>query len=106
MSFNSKYSSRLSDGVIEQAVNTYDASRLCISSNNAIRLAKLGAALERSFKSPRDIEFALSKVDDVILILQSRPITTLHTWTDDDLLHEFDHGVASNEDSFTTANVG
>ena len=92
-------------GTSEQQVDKETASKLCLDPNDALRLAKLAAELELRFQGPRDIEFAIAENGD-IFILQSRPITTLHTWTDDELLHEFDHGCTSKEDMYTTANVG
>lgn len=39
-------------------------------------------------------------------MLQSRPITTLTTWTDYELLHEFDNPVLSDDNLYTRVNVG
>ena len=74
-------------------------------------MGRLAFDLEQAFRGPRDIEFAVTTnpSTDVatIHLLQSRPITTLHTWSDHQLLHEFDSAVASDtDDYFTTANIG
>ena len=38
---------------------------------------------------------------------QARPITTIETWTDDELLHELDDPICSSTDEMhTKANVG
>ena len=96
--------------MVDEVVDAEHASSLSLTNEDIVRLAKLAADLEQRFQSPRDIEFAIVPVGDdgatVVHLLQSRPITTLHTWTDDQLLHEFDNGVTSNDDIFTNPNVG
>lgn len=49
----------------------------CISDDEALELAKMGARVEAHFGSPQDIEWAIDK-HGRILIVQSRPITTLY----------------------------
>lgn len=49
----------------------------CISDDEARALAKMGARVEAYFESPQDIEWAIDKQGD-ILVVQSRPITTLY----------------------------
>lgn len=60
-----------------------------LSDDQAIQLAQVGKRLERHFGSPQDIEWGI--MDNVIYILQSRPITTLFPVPDvtDDELHLF-----------------
>jgi hypothetical protein len=41
-----------------------------------------------------------------VYLLQSRPITSLSAWSDEDLLHEFDSATFSSEDISTKANLG
>ena len=93
-------------GVCEEEVDTDQSSRLCLTDGEAVAVARLAVCLERLSGGPRDVEFAMSGGGGVHL-LQARPITTLHTWSDDELEHEFDSGVASQSDDwFTTANIG
>lgn len=49
----------------------------CISDDDARALAKMGERVENHFGSPQDIEWAIDK-NNKILIVQSRPITTLY----------------------------
>ncbi len=62
------------------------AAEVCISDDEARALAKMGARVEAHFGTPQDIEWAIDKQGQV-LIVQSRPITTLYPipqgpWTD------------------------
>lgn len=42
-----------------------------------------------------------------LFILQARPVTTLNSWTEYELTHEFDSAILSEEDTFLTkANIG
>ena len=47
-----------------------------LTKRQIIHLSQIGTQIERFFKSPQDIEWAINQ-DDKIYILQSRPITTL-----------------------------
>lgn len=38
-------------------------------------------------------------------LLQSRPITTLNSWTEFELLHEFDVPILTHQELFTVSNV-
>jgi len=49
----------------------------CISDEEARALAKMGERVEKHFGSPQDIEWAIDK-NGKVLIVQSRPITTLY----------------------------
>jgi phosphoenolpyruvate synthase/pyruvate phosphate dikinase len=73
-------------------------------------LAALAVELERHFGTARDVEFAVTDADDDtsvrLFLLQSRPITSLDTFTDWELQHEFDTAVDSERDISTKANVG
>ena len=91
-------------GVRERKVDKTQAAKMSVSDNQALRLAKLGVSLEERFGTPRDIEFSI--VEDEVFVLQSRPVTTLHSWTDNDLLHEFDMPINSKINVCTKANVG
>lgn len=53
------------------------AAEVCISDDEARALAKMGARVEAHFGAPQDIEWAIDKRGQV-LIVQSRPITTLY----------------------------
>ena len=52
-----------------------------------------------------DIEFCVTEGGEV-RILQARPITTLFSWTDWELEHEFDTASASDHEINTRGNVG
>lgn len=80
-------------------------NQTCLSKETVIRLAKLGVIMEKFFGTPRDLEFAVTK-DQKIYLLQSRPITALHNFTDYEIINENNSAVMSVNDSFTKANVG
>ena len=60
--------------LIELTENENKCSSL--TDQEIIRLSQLGSQIEELFKTPQDIEWAISQ-DDKIYILQSRPITSL-----------------------------
>lgn len=75
-----------------------------ITKEQAVKLGKIGLMLEELFGGPRDIEWAFYK--NRLYLLQSRPITTLTTWTEYELTHEFDNPVNTKNSVYTMANVG
>lgn len=92
------------NGVVTIDLNDQENKTICLSEKIALRLATIGVDLEMLFGSARDIEWAV--VNENIYLLQARPITTLYTWTDFELMHELDSGVPSDIDILTFANVG
>lgn len=92
------------NGVITIELDDQENKTICLSEKIALRLATIGVDLEMLFGSARDIEWAV--VNENIYLLQARPITTLYTWTDFELMHELDSGVPSDIDILTFANVG
>lgn len=77
----------------------------CLSSDVALRLAKMSILQEKFFGSPRDIEFAVTR-DKKIYLLQSRAITALNNFTDYEIIHERDSAIMSCQEITTKANVG
>lgn len=92
------------NGVITIELNDQENKTICLSEKIALRLATIGVDLEMLFGSARDIEWAV--VNENIYLLQARPITTLYTWTDFELMHELDSCVPSDIDRLIFANVG
>ena len=91
---------------VEKVETINDEGRICIDDNMAIQLAKIASRLQIVFEdTPRDIEFAIDE-NDQIFLLQARPITSLQSWTNDELMHEFDTANVSEHDINTKANVG
>eukprot|EP00094_Tigriopus_californicus_P011985 TCALIF_11579-PA protein Name:"Similar to pps Putative phosphoenolpyruvate synthase (Bacillus subtilis (strain 168))" AED:0.06 eAED:0.06 QI:16/0.95/0.88/1/0.54/0.68/25/119/1347 len=88
----------------ESSVSEAESKIACLKTEIVLKLARLAIKIEDRFGGPRDIEFAVK--GDNIFLLQSRPITSLLTWTDYELLHEFDCGALSRSDVLTKANVG
>lgn len=88
----------------EVALDEEMSNKLCLSNDNALKLAKLGIILEKFFGTPRDIEFAIA--NGKIYLLQSRAITALHNFTDYEIIHENDSAFMSNDDIRTRANIG
>ncbi|XP_066149051.1 rifampicin phosphotransferase-like [Euwallacea fornicatus] len=75
-----------------------------LTKDQVLTLGKVGVALEQAFGSPQDIEWAFYK--GRLYLLQSRPITTLSTWTDFELTHELDAAIVTETSLFTVANAG
>ena len=53
---------------IEEQVSSEDAVQLCLSDEICLKLAELAITLERLFRNPRDIEFAVKEVRTFELI--------------------------------------
>lgn len=49
-------------GTLEEEVPSGERERVCLSDDQALKLARLAVFLERAFGSPRDVEFAVAKV--------------------------------------------
>ncbi|XP_066256626.1 rifampicin phosphotransferase-like [Euwallacea similis] len=75
-----------------------------LTKDQVLALGKVGVALEQVFGDPQDIEWAFYKGS--LYLLQSRPITTLSTWTDFELTHELDIAIVTETSLYTVANVG
>ncbi len=97
-----------------------------------VAVARMAVEVEKAFGGPRDVEFAVKDGKMYLLQVkkkplsrrlfsspvlegpqlmtkypQARPITTIETWTDDELLHELDDPICSSTDEMhTKANVG
>ncbi|XP_075215560.1 rifampicin phosphotransferase-like isoform X2 [Lycorma delicatula] len=89
--------------IMKLNLNDTTANEICISQEEAKLLANIGGYLEEEFGSPCDIEWAILK--ETVYLLQCRPVTTLHAWTDEELLHEFDSALLPM-DVTSTANTG
>nr|CAD7445211.1 unnamed protein product [Timema bartmani] len=79
-------------------------TQICITEEQALLLGQLGLRVETAFGTPRDIEWAISQ--EMIYLLQARPITSLDAWSDFDLLHEMDSPKTCDREVLSTANVG
>ncbi|XP_026759360.2 putative phosphoenolpyruvate synthase [Galleria mellonella] len=93
-----------SDGVTTEDVPETERGVACISETEALKLAQVGVAQEQLWGAGRDIEWAITK--NGLYLLQARPITSLERWTEEELLHELDSPIMSDEDLITFANTG
>ncbi|XP_071524081.1 uncharacterized phosphotransferase YvkC-like [Panulirus ornatus] len=91
-------------GTVEMQVDVEERSHQCLSDAMALHLAHLAIYLQNAFTSPRDVEFAISQ--DMVYLLQARPITSLHAWTDYEIIHEQDSAVLTDHELSTRANTG
>lgn len=91
-------------GLITSELDDEEKKAISISEHVALRLAAVALNLEILFNDARDIEWAVK--GEQIYLLQARPITTLYSWTEFELLHELDSGVPSDIDLITFSNVG
>jgi len=92
------------DGTSEEEINAEHSGSSCLSEEMAIQLGQLGIHLEKVFGGPRDIEFGIR--NNFVYLLQARPITSLDSWSDDELRHEYDSAILMDGDHLTTANLG
>ncbi|CAI6346497.1 unnamed protein product [Macrosiphum euphorbiae] len=67
----------------------------CISDNLAKKLANICVRVEAVFGSPQDIEWVA--VEDQVYLLQSRPITSIFAWSNDEITREFDSPFTSDD---------
>ncbi|XP_067001276.2 rifampicin phosphotransferase [Anabrus simplex] len=91
-------------GVFTQTLEQDKTSQICISTEEQLELGQIGLMLETMFGGPRDIEWAIS--EGKIYLLQARPITSLDSWSDFELLHELDSPLIADNEVLTTANTG
>lgn len=91
-------------GTSQVKLTDNESSAVSITNETAIELGKLGLQLEAVSGVGKDIEWAV--IGNDIYLLQSRPITTLDSWTDFELTHELDTCVPNATDICTFANVG
>lgn len=54
--------------VIELPLSDEDRLKLCLSDENLLKLCEIGIFLEEFYNSPRDIEWAIQKVNNINLI--------------------------------------
>ncbi|MEM2087815.1 MAG: PEP/pyruvate-binding domain-containing protein [Thermoproteota archaeon] len=71
-----KPSSKVETGVEHVETPFEERFQPSLSEENVLRLAEIGLAIEKGFGCPQDIEWAVDE-DNNILILQSRPVTSL-----------------------------
>ncbi|XP_068241678.1 rifampicin phosphotransferase-like isoform X2 [Palaemon carinicauda] len=93
-----------SGGTSEVTVEDKDREQVCLSNEMALRLAEIALFLQEAYGSPRDLEFAVIK--DTVYLLQARPVTSLDSWTEFELIHEHDTGLLTDHELLTKANVG
>ncbi|XP_041376866.1 putative phosphoenolpyruvate synthase [Gigantopelta aegis] len=93
-----------SGGVEELTTDSSKAAESCLTDKEILRLSRIGVKLEKYFGSGRDIEWAIT--NNIVYLLQCRPITAQEHESDEDLIHEFDSAMASDRDWLTTGNIG
>ena len=75
----------------------------CMEDKQILDLSKQAIELEDAFGAYLDIEWAIK--EGSLYILQVRPITSIDLATDDDLIHEFDSPLASDNVFISPCNV-
>ncbi|RZC38860.1 PPDK N, DUF4137, and/or SBF domain containing protein [Asbolus verrucosus] len=92
---------KMTDAGVEEAEGLEGFS---ITDNQALDLGRVGVFLEETFGGARDIEWAFCQGQ--LFLLQSRPVTTLNSWTDFELLHEFDLTTLTDDLVYSIGNTG
>ncbi|XP_034834100.1 rifampicin phosphotransferase-like [Maniola hyperantus] len=91
-------------GVSSESVPEFERTKACLSESEILKLARIAVSQEKLWGAGRDIEWAIK--DDCIFLLQARPITSLERWTEEELLHELDSPIMSDDELVTFANTG
>jgi len=91
-------------GVQETQAGEDEAGQLCLQDHVIAELCSLGRSLVELYGCAQDIEFAV--LDNEIFLLQSRPITTMHRYSEWDIAHEYDTAWLSGQEIWTRANLG
>ncbi|CAH2102808.1 unnamed protein product [Euphydryas editha] len=92
------------NGVKIENVSSLEKNIPCLSETEIFKLARLGISQQKLWGAGRDIEWAIH--NDDIFLLQARPITSLERWTEEELLHELDFPIMSDDELITFANTG
>ncbi|XP_045447354.1 putative phosphoenolpyruvate synthase [Melitaea cinxia] len=92
------------DGITTENVSSVEKNIPCLSETEIFKLARLGISQQELWGAGRDIEWAIH--NDDIYLLQARPITSLERWTEEELLHEMDFPIMSDDELITFANTG
>ncbi|CAH1725995.1 unnamed protein product [Aphis gossypii] len=85
-------SQTMSNFIVE---NDDDAKPRCVSDDLVKKLADICVRVEGVFGSPQDIEWVA--VEDQVYLLQSRPITSIFAWNNDEISREFDTPFTSDD---------
>ncbi|XP_076307206.1 rifampicin phosphotransferase-like isoform X2 [Tachypleus tridentatus] len=91
-------------GQIKEKALSYGTSQACLSEYAALTLGHVGILVEEHFGYFVDIEWAL--VEDKVYLLQARPVTTVDTETEFEIIHEMDIPLRSEEEFLSKANIG
>ncbi|GAB6020862.1 hypothetical protein CHUAL_003512 [Chamberlinius hualienensis] len=94
----------MTDGGGTDKIETSDPSKCSLSEELALKLGEIALYLEKCFGSARDIEWAIKQEE--IYLLQSRPVTNENPVIDYEIIHEFDAGMRTDFDVYSTANLG
>ena len=91
------------NGTSFEEINDTKPNKLCLKEDEIFKICDHGLYIENHMKCPQDIEWAIS--NGQLYMLQARPITTQREYTDEELIHEFDSPVVSDNMLITTANI-
>ena len=97
------------ENVAEEAATTIGITvsteklNICLKETDVYCICQQGIQLENKLNRAQDIEWAIAK--GILYILQARPITTFGIDEDEEIIHEFDSPVVSNNILLTTANI-
>ena len=80
-----------------------EKSTLSLQHDEIMRLCETAVEIEAKLGTPQDIEWATQ--GGKVYILQTRPITTLDTETEEELVHEFDTPLMSDKELITPCNA-
>lgn len=82
------YSIEGSEPTTEVPVPEDDRKRFCITDNEVLELASMGARIEKYYKRPMDIEWAKDGITKKLLIVQARP-ETVHSSSKSSVIEEY-----------------
>ncbi|CAJ0582388.1 unnamed protein product, partial [Mesorhabditis spiculigera] len=76
----------------------------CLTDTDIATLSSIGIYLETSFGRPQDVEFVIK--NSIVYLVQSRDVTGLDRESEFELATEFNSGTLTDEEIYSTANVG
>ncbi|XP_022658466.1 uncharacterized protein LOC111249185 isoform X2 [Varroa destructor] len=90
-------------GVAEMTVSSDKMQTYCLTDEQTIRLAAIGVKLTELTDTPRDIEWAIVNGD--VVLLQSRPVTSVFRESDFEIQHDLNSFVCTNQEIFARGNL-
>ncbi|OQR73507.1 putative phosphotransferase yvkC-like [Tropilaelaps mercedesae] len=90
-------------GTVTRPATAEEASRASVEDSVVIRLAKVGAIIDRSYGAARDIEWAIK--NDEIYLLHCRPVTSVFRESDYEIEHDDNVALRTQRELLSRTNL-